>query len=79
MKAEQARIEGLRKESNKVEIVVPVSVANNLDRINKVTEIVLGELGCGRCHSGFDLRYITESRFRFNEKLEQIDVGGYRG
>lgn len=76
MKAERAAIRKLsrRNNSNVIEITIPVSVANDLKKINKVTEIVLGELGCPGCHSGYDLRFINESRFRFNEKLDQIDI-----
>lgn len=60
--------------ANTVQITVPVSVANDLKKISKVTATVLGRLGCEGCHSGFDLRFINESQFRFNEKLEQIDI-----
>ena len=78
MKAERAAIRDIGRglNSNTVQITVPASVANDLKQINKVTAIVLGRLGCGGCHSGFDLRYINESQFRFNEKLEQIEIPG---
>jgi hypothetical protein len=78
MKAERAAIRdiGRRINSNTIEITVPVSVANDLKQISKVTATVLGRLGCEGCHSGYDLRFINESRFRFNEKLEQIDIPG---
>lgn len=55
-----------------IQVTVPVSVANDLKKMRKVTETVLGRLGCSGCHSGFDIRFLDESRFRFNEKLEQI-------
>jgi len=36
--------------------------------MNAVTAQVLGKLGCGGCHSGFDLRFIDP--FIINEKGE---------
>ena len=53
-----------------VHVTIPASVAFNLDKIQMVSKVVLGKLGCGGCHSGFDIRFITETNFRFNEKLE---------
>ncbi len=53
-----------------IHISVPASVAFDLKKMNKVTEIVLGRLGCPGCHSGFDLRIDIERKFAFNEKLE---------
>lgn len=62
------------KQDKAIYVTVPASVAYNLDRMNKVTELVLGRLGCPGCHSGFDIRYLQETRFRFNERLEMQDV-----
>lgn len=78
MKPERATIRGITRKanSNVVQITVPASVANDLKKINKVTEIVLGRLGHEGCHSGFDLRFIDERIFKFNEKLEQVDIPG---
>lgn len=56
-----------------IRITVPASVAFDLRRMNKVTEIVLGRLGCPECHSGFDLRFDLERQFIFNEKVELIN------
>ena len=51
-------------------ITVPASVAFDLRSMNKVTEIVLGRLGCPGCHSGFDLRFDFERQFLFDKNLE---------
>ncbi len=51
-------------------VSVPASVAFDLKKMQKVTETVLGRLGCPGCHSGFDIRFDFERRFQFNEKLE---------
>jgi hypothetical protein len=50
-------------------ITVPASAAYDLAKMNKITEVVLGKLGCPGCHSGFDLRFDFERRFVFDEKL----------
>jgi len=43
-----------------VTVVVPAAAANDLKRIDKIRASVLGKLGCLGCHSGFDIRWITE-------------------
>jgi len=55
-----------------VRVTVPVSVAFNLEKMQSITKTVLGKLGCGACCSGFDLRFIHENDFRFNEKGELL-------
>lgn len=59
--------------SKTVHVTVPVSVANNFDKMQRVTKTVLGKLGCSGCHSGFDIRFIQEMQFVFNEKLQMIE------
>lgn len=53
-----------------IRVTVPVSVAFNFERIQAVTKSVLDKLGHGGCHSGFDIRFIHEDNFRFNEMGE---------
>ena len=55
--------------SNIVRVTIPASVAYNFDSITKVTQTVLGKLGCPGCHSGRDIRFIIEDNFRVDEKL----------
>ena len=55
-----------------VHVTVPVSLANNFEKMQSVTKQVLGKLGCGGCHSGFDFRFIHEHEFNFNEKGELL-------
>lgn len=57
-----------------VQVSIPASVAFDLKKMEKINRTVLGRLGCTECHSGFDIRYIYEDRFRFNEKLEEQPV-----
>ena len=52
-----------------VYIAVPQRIDDDLRHIARATEIVLGKLGCGGCHSGFDLRFVPDP-FIFNEKGE---------
>ncbi|HSH66254.1 MAG TPA: hypothetical protein VLB84_10760 [Bacteroidia bacterium] len=60
----------LREKIDKpIYVTVPASTAYDLGKMRKVTEIVLGRLGCASCHSGFDLRFDFERRFVFDEKL----------
>jgi hypothetical protein len=40
-----------------VTIDVPMSLANSKAKMDKVMANVLKHLGCGGCHSGFDLRF----------------------
>lgn len=53
-----------------IHIRVPASATNNMNSMQKITENVLGKLGCPNCHSGFDLRFDIERIFVFNENLE---------
>jgi hypothetical protein len=52
-----------------VRVTIPASVAYNFDSITKVTQTVLGKLGCLGCHSGRDIRFIIEDDFRVDEHL----------
>ncbi|GAA2437453.1 hypothetical protein [Streptomyces lavendulocolor] len=44
-----------------VNVTVPMSVANDLDKMQGVIKDVMTQLGCPTCHSGRDLR-ITIAR-----------------
>lgn len=55
-----------------VRVTVPLSVAFNFEKMQNVTKVVLKNLGHEGCHSGFQLNFIHEDDFRFNEKAEQI-------
>lgn len=44
-----------------VNVTVPISVANDLDKMQGVIKDVMTQLGCPTCHSGRDLR-ITIAR-----------------
>ncbi|HEY4642041.1 MAG TPA: hypothetical protein VII75_11915, partial [Thermoanaerobaculia bacterium] len=55
--------------SRKVYIGVPKRIDDDLRHMIRITEQVLGKIGCGGCHSGFDLRFVPDP-FIFNEKGE---------
>jgi hypothetical protein len=42
-----------------VNVFTPPKAVHDLKSLEKVTRDVLGRLGCGNCHSGFDLRFIN--------------------
>jgi hypothetical protein len=56
-----------------IRVIVPASVANNLEKMQGITKTVLGRLGCTPCHSGFDLRFLTEEEFKFNEQGQLLE------
>lgn len=60
--------------SNVVTVRIPASVAYNFDQITKVTQNILGKLGCGGCHSGRDIRLVIEDYYRVDEKLNVYPV-----
>lgn len=60
-----------------VRIQVPMSVAYDLEKMQKVTATVLERLGCGGCHSGRVLDFVHMDEFVVNpETLEVRDVVG---
>jgi hypothetical protein len=64
-----------------VNIFVPREVAFDLEKMRKVTEKVLGRLGCVGCHSGRILNFHTLEDFVVNAKtldVEEIVSGGLR-
>ncbi len=60
--------------SNVVHVSIPASVAYNFESITKVTQNILGKLGCLGCHSGRDIRFIIEDNFRVDEKLNVFPI-----
>jgi hypothetical protein len=40
-----------------VTVVVPRKNLSSIDNVNKIVASTLGKLGCGRCFSGFDIRF----------------------
>lgn len=59
-----------------IRVTVPASVLFNRDQMVKITDVVLGRLGCPACHSGWDIRFDMEKRFAFDEKLNLRSVEG---
>lgn len=46
-----------------VNVTVPMSVANDLDKMQGVIKEVMTQLGCPTCHSGRDLRFTIARDF----------------
>ena len=53
-----------------IRVTIPIKVAFDLDRMQKVTATVLERLGCPACHSGWDLRFDVARRFQFDQDLQ---------
>lgn len=65
-----------------VNIYVSREVAFDLEKMKAVTEKVLGRLGCGKCHSGRILHYITLEDFVVNARtldVQEVSPGGFGG
>jgi len=63
---------------NHVRIYITRDVAFNFDKITKVTQNVLGRLGCDQCHSGRILDFMIMEDFVVNPKsleVNEINVG----
>jgi hypothetical protein len=52
--------------SSRVRVYVPHDVAYSMEKMNQVTASVLGKLGCGGCHSGRVLDFVTLQDFVVN-------------
>jgi len=52
-----------------VSVAIPAKVAYDLKSMRKITADVLERLGHEQCHSGWDIRFEIENRFRFDEQL----------
>jgi hypothetical protein len=64
----------------RVRIFIPNDVAFDLNKMNKITAAVLGKLGCGGCHSGRILDFVSLQDFIVNPKtLEVQETIGTRG
>jgi hypothetical protein len=62
--------------SERVRVYVPHDAAYNLDKMHKITATVLGKLGCGGCHSGRILDFVTLNEFIIHPKtLEVHELG----
>lgn len=59
----------------RVRVFLPRDVAYDLGKMQKITEQVLGKLGCEGCHSGRILDFLTLEDFVVNpETLEVQEV-----
>lgn len=52
--------------NDRIRIFIPNGVAYDLKKMNKITASVLGKLGCGGCHSGRILDFVTLHDFVVN-------------
>jgi hypothetical protein len=51
-----------------VRVSVSADLHNSLEGMQRVTQSILGKLGCPGCHSGFDIRFDVASQFVADEK-----------
>jgi hypothetical protein len=65
----------LRGRANVVQVTVPVKAYYDLDTMQKIQRQVLGQLGCGACCSGWDLRFDLARQFMVDEELNVRAVG----
>jgi hypothetical protein len=56
-----------------VRVNVPMSVAYDLEKMQKVTASVLEKLGCGGCHSGRILDFVHIDEFVVNPSTLEVD------
>jgi hypothetical protein len=63
--------------SRPVRVVVPAGL--KMKEVHQITETTLGILGCGECHSGFDIRFHQHEVIVFDKNLESKVVNGARG
>ena len=61
--------------SNTVRVTLPVEVAFNLDRFQKVQAEIFGRLGHPQCVSGWDIRYDLVRQFVVDPQ-GKISAGG---
>lgn len=59
-----------------IQVHLPVKVAYDLKAMQKVTADILNRLGCPECHSGFDIRFLANSNFLVDEKLNVQEMAG---
>ena len=65
---------------DRVRVFVPNDVAFDLKKMNKITASVLAKLGCGGCHSGRILDFVSLQNFVVNpETLDVTETLGPRG
>lgn len=57
-----------------VNVTVPMSVANDLDKMQGVIKDVMTQLGCPTCHSGRDLRITIARDFVVNPEGQVLQA-----
>jgi hypothetical protein len=62
--------------SRPVTVVVPARL--KINQVHEITEKTLGILGCGECHSGFDIRILQHEIIVFDKALDAKVVNGAR-
>ena len=56
---------------------IHLSAPTDLDHAQKILAQVLGKLGCGRCFSGFDIRFNEIREFVVNPKTFEVNEFGH--
>jgi hypothetical protein len=71
------RIINLDQGSNSITVTIPDKVNGNIELLTRAVGVVVGELGCPGCCSGFDILFRREiNTIALNEKGEVAHFGG---
>jgi hypothetical protein len=62
-----------------INVRITRDVAQDLDKMQKITANVLGRLGCPRCHSGHILNFLEIRDFVVNPKTLDVQELGLPG
>jgi hypothetical protein len=68
-------ISPVRSKGAAVTVVLPHKDINNIDHVHKIVASTLGKLGCGRCFSGFDIRF-SPGDLVVNPQTFEVDALG---
>lgn len=55
-----------------VNVSVPTEALYDVKKMRKITDSLLGKLGCPACHSGFDLRFRELRDFVVNPQTLEV-------
>lgn len=64
--------QSLPQRTERVQVFVPAEAAYDLQKMHKITAAVLAKLGCGGCHSGRILDFVTLQQFVVNPKTLEV-------
>lgn len=60
--------------ANVVRVSLPADVHNDLNKLQKVQQEILGKLGCPACCSGWDIRFTVQRQFVVDNALTVNEI-----